>query len=98
MVELGLAGYALWQTIDDRGADVPDVLRGARDRVFGLGPEVNVRVAAVRAVLGARYVHDLGTRARPEVQMLVCSVTWAPWAPDAPVPAPAPAPTSVLGY
>src|SRR5262249_6568370 len=41
-VELGLAGYALWQVRDDRGADLPSVLRGARDRVYGLGPEVAV--------------------------------------------------------
>jgi hypothetical protein len=40
-IDAGLAGYALWQVRDDRGADLPAPLRGLRDRVFGIGPEVS---------------------------------------------------------
>ena len=68
-VELGLAGYALWQVGDDRGADLPPVLRGARDRVYGLGPEVAVFVQAIRSQIRVRYEWDLGVRSRPKGQV-----------------------------
>ncbi len=40
-VGAGLAGYALWQVADDRGADLPPELAGAHTRAFGLGPEID---------------------------------------------------------
>jgi hypothetical protein len=64
-VEAGLAGYALWQVRDDRGEDLPLVLRGARDRVYGLGPEIAVTIPAIRSQIRARYEWDIGVRSRP---------------------------------
>jgi hypothetical protein len=65
-VEAGVAGYALWQVRDDRGADLPLVLRGARDRVYGLGPEIAVTIPAIRSQIRTRYEWDLGVRSRPQ--------------------------------
>jgi hypothetical protein len=65
-VEAGLAGYALWQVREDRGADLPPVLRGARDRVYGLGPEIAVTFPAIRSQVRARYEWDIGVRSRPQ--------------------------------
>jgi hypothetical protein len=76
-VEVGLAGYALWQVSDDSGSDLPPALRGARDRVYGLGPEVDVTVAPLRTRLTLRYEHDFGVRSRPQGQILVVGVTVA---------------------
>jgi hypothetical protein len=65
-LEAGLTGYALWQVRDDRGADLPPVLRGARDRVYGLGPEIAVTIPAIRSQIRTRYEWDIGVRSRPQ--------------------------------
>ena len=39
---LGAAYYALWQTTDAKGPDIPDLLRGRKIRSFGLGPELGL--------------------------------------------------------
>jgi hypothetical protein len=65
MLEVGLAAHALWQVRDDRGADVPATLRGARDRVLGLGPEGAVAIRPIRSQIRIRYVWDIGVRSRP---------------------------------
>jgi hypothetical protein len=49
IVDMGLAGYALCQVRDDRGNALPEALRGARDRAFGLGPEVDITLAPIRS-------------------------------------------------
>jgi hypothetical protein len=84
VVELGLAGYALWQVTDDSGDDLPPILRGNRDRVYGLGPELNLMVPELRAKLGFRYMHDFGVEGRPEGQLVVVALSTQLWAPDAP--------------
>lgn len=80
-LDAGLAGFALWQVTDDRGADVPEVLRGARDRVFGLGPEVDILIPALRLRIGLRAEWDFGVRSRPQGRILVASLTYAAWRP-----------------
>src|SRR5262249_28748897 len=61
-IEAGLAGYGFWQIRDDRGADVPPVFRGARDRVYGVGPEFAVAIKAISSQIRVRYEWDLGVR------------------------------------
>jgi hypothetical protein len=80
-VTAGVAGYALWQTTDDSGSDLPRILRGARDRVFGLGPEVIVLVPALRLRAEARYEWDFGARSRPQGSILVVGLTVLAWQP-----------------
>lgn len=79
VLDVGLAGYALWQVGDDRGPDLPPALRGAREQVFGLGPEIGITIPALRARLTARYEWDLGAKARPEGQILVVSLSFLAW-------------------
>lgn len=83
-LDAGLAGFALWQVTDDRGADVPPVLRGARDRVFGLGPEVDILIPALRMRVDLRAEWDFGVRSRPQGRIFVASVTYAAWRPGRP--------------
>jgi hypothetical protein len=82
--EIGVAGYALWQVTDDTGSDLPDVLRGARDRAYGLGPEIGVDVVPLRSRLTVRYEHDLMVASRPFGQVLVLQLAVLAWSPRPP--------------
>jgi len=86
MATIGIAGFALWQVTDDTGADIPPMLRGARDRVYGLGPEIDLLIPALRARLEMRAEWDFGVRSRPEGRILVAGLTVALWRPAPPGP------------
>jgi hypothetical protein len=75
IVDVGLAGYALFQVRDDRGQDLPAPLRGARDRAYGLGPEIDVTLTAVRSRITLRYCRDVAVNARPLGQVMVIGLT-----------------------
>jgi hypothetical protein len=76
LAETGIAGYALWQVRNDRGAELPPVLTGARDRVYGLGPEAAMFVKAIQGQLRVRYEWDLGVRARPQGHIFVVGISF----------------------
>ena len=76
VVDVGLAGYALWQVTGDRGTDLPPVLRGAHEQAFGLGPEIAVSIAPLRSRLSVRYEHDIYVKSHPFGQILVISLTF----------------------
>jgi hypothetical protein len=75
IVDFGLVGYALWQVRDDRGNDLPESVRGARDRAFGLGPEIDFTLARIRSRIVLRYCHDVAVNARPLGQVVVVGLT-----------------------
>lgn len=81
VLDVGVVGYALWQVGDDRGPDLPPALRGAREQVFGVGPEIGLTIPVLRAKLTARYVWDLGAKARLEGQVLAVSLSFLAWPP-----------------
>ena len=74
-LEAGLAFYELSQVTPDRGADLPPVLLGARDAVYGLGPEMAVMFKAIRTQVRVRYEWDLGVRSRPQGNIFVVGLT-----------------------
>jgi len=76
VLELGVAACALWQVRDDHGADVPALIRGARDRVFGVGPEVAVVLKPIQSQLRVRYEWDMGVRSRPQGRIFVVGFTY----------------------
>jgi hypothetical protein len=76
LAETGVAGYALWQVHDDRGTELPLVLTGARDRVYGLGPEGAVLIKTIQGQLRVRYEWDFGVRARPQGHVLVVGINF----------------------
>ena len=76
VVTIGAAGYALWQVTDDRGTALPQVLRGQRDRVFGLGPEVQLVLPKRGLRMEARAEFDFGVRSRPRGNVIVAGVTY----------------------
>jgi hypothetical protein len=75
IVDLGLAGYALRQVRADRGADIPEPLRGATDLVFGLGPEIDFTLAPIRSRITVRYCRDIVVYSRPLGRILVFGLT-----------------------
>ena len=75
MLRLEIAGYALWQVSDDRGLDLPASLQSAREGVFGLGPEVDILVPALRSRLSARFAWDIAGKARPVGTILVLGLS-----------------------
>jgi hypothetical protein len=76
-VDIGMVGYALWQITDDTGRDLPPVLRGAHDRIYGLGAELELRIPEARAGVTLRYAHDLVTRSLPQGQVLLVGIDFA---------------------
>lgn len=78
---VGIAGYALWQVTDDQGSDLPPVLRGVRDRVFGVGPELQVALPKIRVRAELRMTFEFGVRARPEAEVLAGGLTYRAWSP-----------------
>jgi len=81
LVEFGVAGYGLWQVRPDRGADLPALLRGARDRVYGVGPEVAVLIKAIRSQVRVRYEWDLGVLSRPKGNVFAAGINFVVWRP-----------------
>jgi hypothetical protein len=82
ILDAGVVGYALWQVGDDSGPDLPPALRGSRERVYGVGPEIGIAIPAIRGKLTARYEWDLGARSRPEGQVLVVGLSFLAWQPE----------------
>jgi hypothetical protein len=81
MVSVGPVGYALVQVQDDRGADVPPALAGARDQAFGLGAELDVALENRRVQVFFRYVHDIAVQTRPAAQLFFAGIAIRAWKP-----------------
>jgi hypothetical protein len=74
LAEAGMAGYALWQVRADRGSQLPPVLAGLNDQVYGLGPEGAILIKPIRAQVRVRYEWDFGVRARPQGRIFVAEI------------------------
>ena len=86
LAEAGIAGYALWQVRDDRGTELPPVLTGARDRVYGLGPEGAMLIKPIQGQLRVRYEWDFGVRSRPQGHIFVVAINFLVHRPQQPIP------------
>lgn len=75
-IDLGIAGFALWQVTDNRGAELPDIVRGARTRAFGLGPELGITLPAIRTRVDLRSEWEFGVRSRQEGWIFVASASF----------------------
>lgn len=68
-LSLGLAYYATYKLTDDRLGPVADVLVRGKNRVYGLGPEATLAIAAKQTVYGfvtVRYHWEMGARTSTE--------------------------------
>jgi hypothetical protein len=83
LLDAGIALFALWQVTDNDGSDLPDVIRGARTRAFGVGPEVSATLTALRLRIDVRAEWELGVRTRQDGWILVTSASFVAWRPGA---------------
>jgi hypothetical protein len=81
LAETGIAGYGLWQVRDDRGSQLPPVLTGAHEQVYGLGPEGAILIKPIQAQIRARYEWDFGVRARPQGRIFVVGINFLVYRP-----------------
>jgi hypothetical protein len=84
VLDAGIAAYGLWQVTEDKGTDLPVVLRGLLERTVGAGPELGLAIPQIRAHVGARYEWDLFVRSSDVGRVLVFSVAFFAWQPRAP--------------
>jgi hypothetical protein len=82
ILDVGLAGYAMWQVAADTGSALPKSAQGLSEYAVGLGPEVGVLIPQLRAKLTARYEWDIEARSRLDGQVLMVSLTMLGWKPD----------------
>jgi hypothetical protein len=75
--ELGVAGYALAQVEDDHGSQLPEALRGARERSYALGPELALQIPSLGVALRLRCEFEFGATSRPSGQLLVFGISFA---------------------
>ena len=90
LLEVGVVASALWQLTDDGGTALPASLRGARDRNYAAGAEVNVKIPPIRMGCTIRYEHDFLTQSRPLGQVVFIGLTGLVWDPQARGAPPAP--------
>ncbi|MGH7554646.1 MAG: hypothetical protein ACREMQ_16715 [Longimicrobiales bacterium] len=71
---------------DNSGSELPAIVRGARTRVYGLGPEIGATIPSIRTRIDLRAEWEFGVRARQDGWILVGSATFVAWRPtrDAP--------------
>lgn len=61
---VGVAGYAEWQTTKDTGRDVPPGTNGSTDRVYAMGPEIQIDIPQASGQCRFRYEFEYGVRNR----------------------------------
>jgi hypothetical protein len=76
IMNLGVAGYAQFKVTGDSGSNIPQALRGFKDRVFALGPEFNIYIPKPRLTFLVRYEPEFGARVRTQGQTIVFSFVW----------------------
>lgn len=81
LLDVGLAGFAMWQVAADTGPALPPVARGQSEYAIGLGPEFGIAIPPIRSKLTARYVWDLAVRSRLDGQVLLVSLSFLGWQP-----------------
>lgn len=73
-LEVGIVGYANWQTTDDSGRGVYWD-KSVRDRVFAVGPEVNYMIKPVGLHMALRFEKEFGARDHTEGHILNLTLT-----------------------
>ena len=62
----GIAGYSQFKVTEDSGADVFALVRGQKDRIFGVGPEMKVFLPQAKLTVVGRVMPEFGGQLRTE--------------------------------
>ncbi len=74
LLQFGVVGYAEFQLANDSGADVTPLNLGAKDRVFGLGPEFGVILPAKKFNFLVRVLPEFAARSRTQGLTFVVAI------------------------
>lgn len=66
VLTLGVCGYFERQLNVDKGRDVPKAAKGVRDKVFSIGPELDLFVPQMNGHLTTRYEFEFGVISRTQ--------------------------------
>jgi len=80
-LNVGAAYYAQWKVTADSGSDLSPLLQrfgveNAKNRAFGLGPEINLVVPKLEGQLGVRALKEFGNRTATQGYGVVASFTF----------------------
>jgi len=73
-VTVGLVGYVECMTTNDSGTQVPPALKGVKDRVFAIGPELDFEIDEIGGLLTMRYEREFLARARTQGNRAIASL------------------------
>lgn len=68
-LDMGVVGYAQWRVTDNRGSDIPPVLRGIKSNSFAVGPEIAATTKFGRFF--ARYEFEFGSQNTQQGQVFL---------------------------
>jgi hypothetical protein len=71
--DVGLTGYFQWQVSDDSGSDA--VNKNVHDRVYAIGPEINVFCPFLKAFFSLRSQWEFEAEDRPEGNVTTLTLT-----------------------
>jgi hypothetical protein len=77
ITNIGLVYYGQFKTTADSGPLLTPLLGGVKDRVFGIGGEVNVFLPKPKLLLGVRVVPEFGARNRTQGVSFLITVAYA---------------------
>ena len=80
-LNVGAAYYAQWKVTADSGADLPALLQrfgveNAKNRAFGIGPEINLVVPKLEGQFNVRALKEFGNRTATQGYAVVASYTF----------------------
>lgn len=76
ITNIGVVGYGQFKVTEDSGSDRNPIFEGQKDRVFGLGPEVNVYIPQARLAIVGRVIPEFGARLRTQGTTIVLTVAY----------------------
>jgi hypothetical protein len=73
LVTLSLSGYATWQLEEDSGS----AATSAKDRVYAVGPEIEMIVPPISTIVRVRYMQEFEAKNRGANNIFRIAASWA---------------------
>lgn len=77
ITNIGVVAYRQFKVTEDSGSDIPEVLLGQKDRVYGIGPEFNIFIPQAKISIVARLIPEFGARVRTQGTSFALTVVYA---------------------
>ena len=77
ITKIGVAAYRQFKVTEDSGSNIPEVLLGQKDRVYGMGPEFSIFIPQAKITVIARLMPEFGARVRTQGTSFALTVVYA---------------------